>query len=1109
MPAGSSQRSQPGPESGLANHIPGAPASLVASRLLEMISGGAKPPVFVARSESSALAVWTALTAIAKDLEVVLFRPWDCLPYDRISPSREVMGLRMDALRVWLDGETDNRILVTSLDALLQRVPPADVIHEASYELATGAFFDRPRFEDFTARTGYLIDSVIDEPGEVALREDFVEIYPAGGDLPMRIVLDDDGTIDELRFYDPTTQRTIETVERMVFGPASELILKDAEAAAPGNDLAMEQRLRRHYEHLQPVLDILPPGPVILAQEVTDRLHVYLDIIAEAKSAQSMLAGINNGGGSLYLSKSEWSKSLRRHQTSDLSLPAGAGLPDFGGPQTRAAAAGGFASDQLKQKRRVLVTGRHRRLRRWLQRLEERLSLKAMQVGDWHEVSGAKPGCLLTGPFALEKGFLDQENDLVVIAAAEIFGLDQRPGTAAVPAPLLAEPELQIGDVVVHQDHGVGILHALEVVEVEGVPSDAARLEYHGGSSILVPMHDFGLLWRYGSAPEAVTLDRLHTDAWGKKRASVFREIQTSARQLVSYAKEREAQEAPRLLPDRVRYSRFVSRFPYAETADQTAAIQAVLDDLASGRRMNRLICGDVGFGKTEVALRAAAAAAVAGAQVAVLAPTTVLAKQHFLSFERRFQNTGIKVSLLSRLLAPSDAKAVRAEMAKGKSQIVIGTSALLSKDATFDNLGLLIIDEEHKFGARDKTKMRSLAPVLHVLAMSATPIPRTLQQALVGIQDVSLLNTPPARRRPVRTFLSPYDPAAMRTALMRERRRGGQSFVVVPRIEDIEPVRRELETVVPELSLKVAHGKMPATEVDDIMVGFGDGDGDVLLSTNIIESGLDVPRANTIFIWNADRFGLAQLHQLRGRVGRSRAQGIAYLLTTADAELAEQTKARLSALVANDRLGAGLALSQHDLDLRGTGDLLGDDQAGHVKVIGTSLYQRMLAAAVEGRGPKRIDLFESPDISIGIDGRLPEDYVPDPAVRMNLYSRLLKLTDAAGLDDLAEELDDRFGEMPPDVEILLRMARVTRAAQQLRIRRVQGGPAALAFSFAGKPPAKLLSTLRKHGPVETKDGRELLAVATENGLQRLELLEQILGLAHGQRKRCKAAASG
>ena len=563
----------------------------------------------------------------------------------------------------------------------------------------------------------------------------------------------------------------------------------------------------------------------------------------------------------------------------------------------------------------------------------------------------------------------------------------------------------------------------------------------------MAPVDELDRIWRYG-AGDAVGLDRLDGEAWPKRRARIEGEIAETAQRLVALTREREARSAPKLIAPSRGYERFVARFPFSETPDQLRAIGDVLADLASGRPMDRLVCGDVGFGKTEVALRAAAAVALAGKQVAIVAPTTVLVRQHLQTFRRRFAGLGVEVGHLSRLVRPAEARAVKAGLADGTVDIVIGTHALTGQGVAFKDLGLVVIDEEQRFGLAHKRKLRDLARDVHVLTLTATPIPRTLHAAMLGLQDLSVIATPPAQRRPIRTIVGPFDEASLRQALVRERRRGGQSFVVCPRIEDIEPLAKRLATLVPELAVLLAHGKMPAAEIDDAMVRFADGDGDVLLATNIIESGLDVPRANTMLVWRADRFGLAQLHQLRGRVGRGRVRGICYLMTDPEAKIGAATRKRLATLETMDRLGAGFAISARDLDARGAGDLFGEDQAGHVKLIGMGLYRHLLERALRAaRGEPPPDEW-SPELNLGAAGRIPADYVPEAEVRINLYARLAKLTDESDVDALGEEIEDRFGTAPEPVRELFALTRLKHLCRRAGIARLDAGPQAIAVSF-------------------------------------------------------------
>ncbi|KQV32000.1 hypothetical protein ASC96_31125 [Rhizobium sp. Root1204] len=1042
-------------------------------------------------SEGGANRVADAVRSLDPELDIVVLPPWDCLPYDRVPPSRQAMGRRMDALRVWSQPSIKPKLLITSLDTLLQRIPPARIINNSLFELAVGGAFDRQAFERFVGRTGYIEDGIVDEPGELAFRDDVIDIFPAGASKPFRIILGEDSTVAELRSYDPTTQRTTSTVEVMVFGPASEAIALDGDLDDQDSGAEVsEQRLLQLYGTMQTVFDMVGDIDIAFGEGAEERLSSYLDIIEEARQARDRFDhGAVERQQSLYLQQFEWSGAMKSIATFELDLGESRELPKFADASNPRRAFIDYVKSEKIAGRRVLLTGRGRLFENLARRVEQEVVTEGQAISSWKEQNAFEPSAFLTLECPLDSGFASAI--LTAVTLKDILG---ERTAAADNALFLAEPELNLGDVVVHEDHGVGILKCLQDITVDGVTRDAARLEYRDGASLLVPIDEFGKLWRYGSEPEAVTLDRLHTEAWSKRRAVIDKDIGVAARHLMKLAKERLEAKAELFVPPRMEYAKFVRRFPYAETPDQAVAIEAVLGDLASGTVMNRLICGDVGFGKTEVALRAGAAVALAGGQVVLITPTTVLARQHFTTFERRFAGTEIRVAMLSRVVDPQEAKDVKLDLADGKIRIVVATQAILAKDVCFDHLGLLIVDEEHRFGTREKQAMKAMAPLLHTLTMSATPIPRTLQSAMIGVQDVSILATPPSKRRPVRTSLGPVDRASMRVALMREYRRGGQSFMVVPQVEDIDQVHKMLAELVPELSIRIAHGKMKAAFMDNVMVGFADGDGDVLLSTNIIESGLDVPRANTIVIWRADRFGLAQLHQLRGRVGRGKVQGVASLLT-AEGDISEQTRLRLSTMVENDRLGAGLAISMQDLDLRGAGDVAGSDQAGHMKLIGVNLYQKLLERAVNGSKREAAIAEQLVVLNLGIAGTIPLEYVSDGAVRLNLYARLLRAVTGSEVEGFAQEFEDRFGELPEDVAILFRLIKVRVAASRFGISKLDGGPLAMAISFIGKPSRKTIKLLTRSQRAELRDGRLVFERKTDNGIERIAFFEEVFQL--------------
>ena len=645
---------------------------------------------------------------------------------------------------------------------------------------------------------------------------------------------------------------------------------------------------------------------------------------------------------------------------------------------------------------------------------------------------------------------------------------------------------------VVHEDFGIGAVEGVETLPAENGAEggDAIVLRYAKDARRLVPVGEADRIWRYGADADQVTLDTLDGGSWQKRRGAIDQAIAESARGLAAIAAERDARTTDPIVPDPAAYERFAAGFAFTETADQARAIAAVRADLASGKPMDRLVVGDVGYGKTEVALRAAALVALAGRQVAITAPTTVLVRQHIETFTRRFEGTGIEVAGLSRLSTPADKKRVVAGLADGSVKVVIGTGAVAGKGVEYRNLALVVVDEEQRFGAADKAKLAALGAG-HVLSLSATPIPRTLQAAMVGLQSVSVIATPPARRQPIRTAVETWNDATVRATLLREKGRGGQSFVVVPRIEDMADVAERLAKLAPELKVVTAHGKLPAAEIGEAMVGFASGTGghggDVLLATNIIEAGLDVPRANTIIVTHADRFGLSQLHQLRGRVGRGGRRGQILLLTEEGQEIAEATLKRLRTLEAFDRLGAGFAIAARDLDLRGAGDLLGEEQAGHMKLIGIDLYQHLLAHALRAARGQAVDGW-TPQLNLGLAGRLPDDWIPEIDVRLSLYGRLARIADTPTLDAFEAELEDRFGALPDPARALVQLTRLRLLARAAEIEKIDAGPAAIALTPKGKRTMPTVDGLLE------KNGRWLLAERIDDERARADRVTELLG---------------
>ncbi len=1065
----------PKPEQGVAAVRPLA----VALRLAQALAGQTGDALFLAADERRAEEIARALRPLVGSHAIMLFQPWDCLPYDRVSPSREVMGGRLAVLQALAAPGESPRLVVTSPEAILQKVAPP----QECFAIARGTVLDRDALRVFAVRTGYLVEHRVDDPGEIALQGQTVDVFPAGADRPVRLMLGDDDRVEHIKIYDPASQRTEAEIDALTLNPASEVTLPEDAAREPG----IEHRLPDFRHDLVSLLELLPDALLAAEEDALAGCRRFQTRLEEAHATRCLLAARGEPAtiapAHLYGATDDLEAAFSKQR---LSCPVSGcdPVPNFAVAAESSRALFAFLRDQAASGHSVVLVGlphEQERFRRMLKKLKSPLR----EIGDLADVDpGREEVCLLSGDF--DGGVIDHEAKLAVVTVTDVFGarLAEDDGSRALPG---LHQVSQPGDIVVHEDHGVAILRGLQTVAVEGGERDMLALEYNGGDILLAPVEEFDRLWRYSSEADSVSLDRLHTDGWNKRRVKVSGYVEDAAARLVAMARERaEAKTAP-VKPPKCEMARFGTGFVYPETVDQRAAIADVLADLASGTPMNRLICGDVGFGKTEVALRAAAAVALSGRQVALVAPTTVLARQHAETFRKRFAGSGIEVVHLSRFASADEAKDAKRRLAGGEASIVVGTQAVVSEGVAFADLALVIVDEEHRLGAKLKDAIRAMAP--HHLALSATPIPRTLQGALVGVQDVSLLAAPPARRRAVRTVLSPFDPAVVQSALVKEKRRGGQSFVVVPRIDDVAGVRDLLARQVPDLTVAVAHGDLPANEIDEAMVGFAGGDVDVLLATSLIESGLDVPRANTMLVWNAELFGLAQLHQLRGRVGRGRAQGVVTLFAPADDNLAKTTADRLAALLAADRLGAGFTLSARDLDLRGGGDLVGDEQAGHMRLIGASLYQHLLQDAVRAAKGERVGDRRPPEMKLAGSASIPVAYVPDEVIRLELYAHLAAAADEDAIDDLRDELQDRFGDIPEETFRLLAARRLAVLAERAGVTAVAAGPKATALSFTPKH-AERVRSLPEAKAGRWKNGR---LIVDEGGDDASETVAKIL----------------
>jgi transcription-repair coupling factor (superfamily II helicase) len=1106
--------------------IGGAPEGFDARLILNEVERRDAPVAHVARDDKRLAAMADALRFFAPDMPVIRFPGWDCLPYDRISPNPDISAARMATLAGLVHGMPRHFVLLTTLNAATQRVPAREVLKEAAFIARVGQRIDEAGLKAFLVRMGFSQAPTVMEPGDYAVRGGIIDIYPPGETGPVRLDLFGD-VLDGLRRFDPATQRTTDKLEQIELAPVSEVILDDAavtrfrqnyriEFGAAGTDDPLYEAVsagRKHagiehwlpffHEKLETLFDYLPDATITLDDQVSAaRLSRWDSIADQYDTRVHALTQKSREGtlykpvppGLLYLDDAGWQAAVgtrRVMQFNPLPQATGPGVIDAGGRigrnfaperQNESLSLFGALKDHIETKLAagpVLVASYSDGARERLEGLlEDEGLIGAVPVANATRI-GARG--LHLAVWALEHGF--EAPNLTVIAEQDVLGdrLIRAPKKRRRAENFLTEAQsLSPGDLVVHVDHGVGRYQGLEVITAAGAAHECLLLEYAEGSKLYLPVENIELLSRFGH--EEGLLDKLGGGAWQAKKARLKERIREMADRLIRIAAERELRRAPVLEPEHHAWEEFSARFPYTETDDQLRAIEDVLADLDAGRPMDRLICGDVGFGKTEVAMRAAFVAAMSGVQVAVVAPTTLLARQHYQSFAERFRGFPVTVRPLSRFVSQRDANLTREGLASGTVDIVVGTHALLAKNIRFKNLGLLVIDEEQRFGVAHKERLKQLRSDVHVLTLTATPIPRTLQLSLSGVRDLSIIGTPPVDRLSIRTYVSEFDPVTIREALLREHYRGGQSFFVVPRIDDLPEIEAFLSEQVPEVSYVIAHGQMAARDLDDRMNAFYDGKYDVLLATTIVESGLDIPTANTMIIHRADMFGLSQLYQIRGRVGRSKTRAYAYLTTRPRARLTPAAEKRLRVLGSLDTLGAGFTLASQDLDIRGAGNLLGEEQSGQMRDVGYELYQSMLEEAIakiksgELEGLTEDDGQWAPQINLGVPVLIPEEYVPDLDVRLGLYRRLSGLSSKVELEGFAAELIDRFGKLPREVNTLLLIVRIKAMCKKAGISKLDGGPKGATIQFHNDKfatPEGLVDFIRdQKGLAKVKDNK-------------------------------------
>jgi len=1076
------------------------------------------------------------------DLPLLLFPDHETLPYDPFSPHPEIIAERLATLSD-LAG-LKRGILLVPMATLMQRLPPASHVLGQNIALETGQTLVIEDFRQRLQRAGYDHSDPVYQAGQFAVRGAVVDLFPTGRKQPLRIDLFDE-QIDSLREFDPESQRSTGELQRFGMLPAREYpcdsdtfetfrkafryrFVVDTRNVPLYQDLrlgmhpqGLEQYLPLFFEHTQSLLDYLPIRPLVIAQQGIEEAAVNfwastterweqrrhdierpvldpVELYYNAREIQEQLAGFDT------VNLLEADDRFRGALQFDTRPAPDLHIHDRGS-QPAAALLGFISAFPGRVMFAADTTGRREVLAETLRTF----GIRAQRFESWADfhISSAVLGLAV---MPVEQGFVAGA-EVAVLTESQLFGGRARPRTTRKlterdpEAIIRSLSDLELGDPVVHEDHGIGRYRGLQSLDIDGREAEFLMLEYAGEDKLYVPVSSMQLISRYtGGAAQSAPLHRLGSEQWAKARQRAARKIRDVAAELLDLYARRQARQGFGFSLDKPMYADFSSGFPFEETPDQQQTIESVIDDMVSSQPMDRVVCGDVGFGKTEVALRAAFMAVQSGKQVALLVPTTLLAQQHFSSFSDRFADWPVRIELLSRFRTGKQLDTTLTDLAKGTVDIVIGTHKLLQRDIGFKQLGLVIVDEEQRFGVRQKERLKQLRAEVDMLTLTATPIPRTLNMAMSGIRDLSIIATPPARRMAVKTLVTQWDNALLREALQREIQRGGQAFFLHNEVRNIGQIAREMGELVPSARIRVAHGQMPKHELENAMLDFYRQRFNVLVCTTIIENGIDVPTANTIIVNRADKFGLAQLHQLRGRVGRSHHQAYAYLLVPDKRSMTRDAHKRLEAIAALEELGAGFTLATHDMEIRGAGELLGEEQSGEIQSVGFSLYSELLARAVAAmRAGEEVDLEgklqRETDIELHLSALIPEDWIGDIHMRLTLYKRIASARDEAGLRELQVEMIDRFGLLPQPTKHLFQIAELRQKARNIGVNRIDFGATGGRMEFTGDTtanPAALLEMMQRR-PFEFKmQGPHKLRIMIdeESADERIRICDEILG---------------
>ena len=1096
------------------------PEGLDVRLMLHFMEQSGRPIIHVARDERRMEEVKELFRFFSPQTRIVEFPAWDCPPYSRISPNPRVKSKRIFTLGTSRGvRRKGGYVVLCTANSMIQKIPPQYVFHKTRFRIELQQNVNPTKFQNYLVLMGFNHVSKVLEPGEFALRGGIIDVYPPGNNYPVRIDFFGD-TIDGIRQFSPESQMTISRRRRVDFFPVSEVILDEGSITRFRKNFrthfgidqddqsiyqsisagiliqGIEHWLSFFYDKMELIFDYFPEAFVFVEEEAKQRISSRWELVSELYDSRQTLGTRANKFEQNYFPCPPESlfidyeglkrnvKAANRCIITPFQRPTGKGIysgrgqklmhfrPDAGETQNTIGKLPALIRSEL-QHRSVLIACWNEGSR---ERLEEYLRDEGItglvRVSDFTNPRDSN-NILMIGVLKLAWGF--SCDDLIVITEQDIFGPRKKSHYSRKQSTTSFLKEfggLAPGELIVHRDHGVGKFLGIEIIVTSGRNQDCVSLEYTGGTKLYVPVENLELLSKLGSTD--ARLDTIGGTAWQVRKAKLKKDLLVLAGDLIATSAKRKLETAPVLRYDAKEWDQLLNKFLFLETPDQEQAIADVLGDLASGKPMDRLICGDVGFGKTEVAIRAAFVTAMSGKQVAVVAPTTLLVRQHLAKFQERLQGFPLNIANLSRLVPQRDHPDIRATIERGGTDIVIGTHALLGAKVKFADLGLLIIDEEQNFGVVQKEKLKKLKDGVHVLTLTATPIPRTLQLAISGARDISLIGTPPLDRIAIKTYVMEFDPVMVRQALLREKQRGGQSFLIAPRIKDLGPLEKYLAEQVPEISFTTAHGQMSPDDLESKMARFYSGKLDVMLSTTIIASGLDIPSANTIIIYDSQKFGLAQLYQIRGRVGRANVRAYAYITYPPKKKLSEGAVTRLRIFSSLNSLGSGFLLAAHDLDHRGAGNLLGEKQSGHIQEVGFELYLKMLQDAVaelereEGKKKEeKSQLAFSPKLNLGMEARIPENYIQDMDTRLGIYRRLSDMENE-DLNSIADELTDRFGIMPREVKNFFTLLRIKRLCIDAGIRNLDCGEKGASIKFFNNEfdnPELLLKFVQQQGP--------------------------------------------